>query len=165
MLMCKKPSLLYRALEELEEGASGTFLKIYREQPLKIVTDSEAEDGAVNVPGGIHQDPTFGEAYYCVVAHAAQRSTKHSNPVGLCQYMNKLPHWFGKTVQEESGVLMVQGEVPPCNVANSCTNIHTYIHTGIHTYPHTYMHTYIHTYILTLLHTYIHTCIHAYIYT
>ena len=131
MLMCKKPSLLYQALAELEENVPSAYLNIYTEQPLKIVAADDAGDGAVNVPGGVHQDPTFGEAYYCVVAQAAQRNTKHGVPVGLCKYMKKLPPWFGDTVQEEHGTLVVPGEVPPCNVANSYTNM-------IHTYTHTY---------------------------
>jgi hypothetical protein len=128
LLMCKKPSLLYQALAELEENVPCANLNIYSEQPLKIVAADDAKDGAVSVPGGIHQDPTFGEAYYCIIAYHAERTTKPGT-VGLCKYMEKLPPWFGDTVQEEQGTLLVHGEVPPCNVANSYTNIHTNTHT------------------------------------
>ena len=111
LLMCKKPSLLYQAVGELEKEFGGD-LQIYKEQPIKIVAEDEAEEAVVNVTGGLHQDPTFGEAYHFIVAHPVQRSTKPGVPVGLFQYMHKKPLWFGSLVDEGSGVLMIKGEVP-----------------------------------------------------
>ena len=64
--MCKKPSLLYQAVGELEKEFGGD-LQIYKEQPIKIVAEDEAEEAVVNVTGGLHQDPTFGEALHTYI--------------------------------------------------------------------------------------------------